>query len=53
MSKNLYLERGREDLEKEAEKTGKRRENKKRRRVKVSGRGVFKLRELISKKSRD
>lgn len=42
-----------EDLEKEAEKTGKRREKKKRRQVKVSGRGVFKLRELISKKSRD
>lgn len=42
-----------ENWGKETEKAGKRREKKKRRRVKVSGRGVFKLRELISKKSRD
>lgn len=50
MTKNLYLERGKENLEKEVEKAHLRREKKGRRRPRVSGRGVFKLKELISKK---
>jgi hypothetical protein len=41
-----------EEWEKKVEKEQKRREKKKRRRHKVSGRGVFKLKELISKKDR-
>jgi len=53
MSKNLYLERGSEELEKGLEKEREKREKKKRRRHKVSGRGVFKLREILSKKSSD
>ncbi|MBI5071809.1 hypothetical protein HZB93_02880 [Candidatus Falkowbacteria bacterium] len=53
MSKNLYLERGSEEWEKKLEKERARREKKKRRRIKVSGRGVLKLRELISKKGRN
>lgn len=40
----------REELEKKLEKEQERREKKKRRHHKVSGRGVFKLREILSKK---
>jgi len=42
-----------EELEKKLEKTKERREKKKRRRHKVSGRGVFKLREILSKRGSD
>lgn len=43
-----------EEWEKKLEKERKNRENKKRRRHKVSGKGVFKLREILSRKgSRD
>lgn len=44
----VYLE----EWEKKLEREQKRREKKKHQRVKVSGRGVFKLKELISKKDR-
>lgn len=39
-----------EELEKELEKQQKKREKKKRYRHKVSGRGILKLREILSKK---
>ena len=42
-----------EEWEKKLEKERKKREKKKRRRHKVSGRGVFKLREILSKKGKN
>lgn len=42
-----------EELEKKLEKERERREKKKRRCHKVSGRGVFKLREILSKKGQN
>lgn len=52
MSKNLYLGRGREDLEQEVEKRYLRRAKKKNPRMKVSGKSVLKMKDFIGKRGR-
>ncbi len=50
MANGSNFEKRREDWEKALEKSGERRARKKRRRMKVSGRGVLKLKEIMGRK---